>query len=463
MNDTRPGSATKAARAPKAGRSILTQSFWLLVASMILVQFVLTASIFLLPPPREEGVPLGEIAVRLSGQPADESRWRLRNIDLPVTSSPTPPPHMEGLVSSPDLTLALADRLGVGPSDVRLYFRADQPSRFWRSRSRGSDGIVRWRGEPFFFDRTIAAARIGPVWRSIRVPDRPYIAQWQIRMVLAFGAALLSLVPLAWLFARRLARPIRSFADAADRVGHDASAPMIPENGPAELRVAARAVNAMQERITDQMREREAMVAAIAHDLRTPLSRIAFRIEGASDKMREPIQRDIDQMKAMISATLDFVRGSLQHGTHASVDLGGLLRSLVEDDRQVGRPVRWSREPTANCTILGDRVALGRMIQNLIDNAVKYGGEAEVALILEGDTARIVIADRGPGLAAEDIEAMFAPFARQDPSRNRETGGAGLGLAIARAIARERGGEVLLAQREGGGLEATIVLPVAPA
>jgi signal transduction histidine kinase len=157
------------------------------------------------------------------------------------------------------------------------------------------------------------------------------------------------------------------------------------------------------------------------------------------------------------------VRGSLQHGTHASVDLCGLLRSLVEDDRQVGRPVRWSREPTANCTILGDRVALGRMIQNLIDNAVKYGGEAEVALILEGDTARIVIADRGPGLAAEDIEAMFAPFARQDPSRNRETGGAGLGLAIARAIARERGGEVLLAQREGGGLEATIVLPVAPA
>lgn len=444
----------------RSGRSILSQSFWLLVASMILVQFVLTASIFLLPPPREEGVPLGEIAERLGGAPKRDSRWRVRNMDLPVTRSATPPRQGEGLISSPRLTATFADRLDVTPADVRLYFRGDQSSRFWRSRNRGSDGIVRWRGEPFFFDRAIAAVRVGNEWRSIRVPDRPFIAQWQIRMMLAFGAALLSLVPLAWLFARRMARPIRSFADAADRVGRDASAPMIPEDGPAELRVAARALNAMQGRIADQMREREAMVAAIAHDLRTPLSRIAFRIEGANDKMREPIQRDIDQMKAMISATLDFVQGSLQHGTRERVELRGLLLSLVEDEGQVGRPVRWRHEPAGDCAVQGDRVALSRMIQNLLDNAVKYAGDAELELVCGGEAAQILITDRGPGLESDDIEGMFAPFARRDPSRNRETGGAGLGLAIARAIARDHGGDVRLVPRVGGGLEATVSLPV---
>lgn len=447
--------------ASRAGRSILSQSFWLLVAGMIVVQVVLTVSIFMLPPPREEGVPLGEIAERLGGPRAADSRWRMRNRDLPVTVRTAPPVQTEGLLTSPPLTHALADRLGVDAGDVRLYFRVDQGSRFWRSRNRGADGIVRWRGEPFFFDRTIAAARLNGAWRSIRVPDRPLIAQWQIRMALAFGFALISLIPLAWLFARHMARPIRAFADAADRVGRDSSAPMIPEDGSAELRVAARAVNAMQGRIAEQMSERQAMVAAIAHDLRTPLSRIAFRIEGADDKLREPIQRDIDQMKAMISATLDFVRGNPQQGIRDHIDLRTLLTTLVEDEVQVGRPVRWLHMPTQDCAVIGDRLALRRMVQNLLDNALKYGVEAELDLRIADSAARIVIADRGPGLAPEDIEAMFAPFVRRDPSRNRETGGAGLGLAIARAIARDHGGDITLAARAGGGLEAIISLPVA--
>ncbi|HWJ68624.1 MAG TPA: ATP-binding protein [Sphingobium sp.] len=444
----------------RTGRSILSQSFWLLVAGMIVVQLVLTVSIFLLPPPREEGVPLGEIAERLAGPLAAESRWRMRNGDMPVSMLAGPPVQTEGLAVSPPLTHALADRLGLATKNVRLYFRVDQGSRLWRSRNRGSDGIVRWRGEPFFFDRTIAAARIDGQWRSIRVPDRPFIAQWQIRMAVAFGFALISLVPLAWLFARRMARPIRAFADAADLVGRDSSAPMIPEDGSAELRVAARALNAMQSRIAEQMSERQAMVAAIAHDLRTPLSRIAFRIEGADDKLREPIQRDIDQMKAMISATLDFVRGNLRQGSRDPVDLRGLLATLVEDEVQVGRPVCWLHAPVQDCAVTGDRLALRRMIQNLLDNALKYGGSAQVDLQVEDGVARILIADHGPGLEAADIEAMFAPFVRRDPSRNRETGGAGLGLAIARAIARDHGGDIILSAREGGGLEATISLPV---
>jgi len=444
----------------RTGRSILSQTFWLLVAGMIMVQIVLTASIFLLPPPREEGVPLGEIAERLAGPLAAESRWRMRNRDLPVTTLPGPPAQPHDLAASPQLNHALADRLSVPVSDVRLYFRTDQGSRFWRSRNRGGDGIVRWRGVPFFFDRTIAAARIDGEWRSIRVPDRPLIAQWQIRMAVAFGFALISLVPLAWLFARRMARPIRAFAAAADRVGRDSSAPMIPDDGSAELRVAARALNAMQSRIAEQMSERQAMVAAIAHDLRTPLSRIAFRIEGANDKLREPIQRDIDQMKAMIGATLDFVRGNVQQGMREPIDLRALLLALVEDEVQVGRPVHLDHVTTESCPVSGDRVALRRMIQNLLDNALKYGAEAAIDLRRRDGAACLIISDRGPGLAAEDIEAMFAPFVRRDPSRNRETGGAGLGLAIARAIARTHGGDVTLTGRASGGLTATISLPL---
>jgi len=294
----------------------------------------------------------------------------------------------------------------------------------------------------------------------IRTPDRPLIAEWQKRLALLFGLSLLALLPLVWLFARRLVKPIRAFANAADRVGHDASAPMVAEEGPAELRVAARAVNAMQGRIAEQMREREAMVAAIAHDLRTPLSRIAFRIEAADDKLREPIQRDIEQMKAMITTTLSFVRGSSQDRRQDVVELSELLDEILANEQHVGRAVRWHGLSKPLCAVRGDPVALGRMLQNLIDNAIAYGQQADLTLSSDGTLARVTVADRGPGLPAESIETMFAPFARHERSRNRETGGVGLGLAIARSIARDHGGDVQLGPRAGGGLEATVTLPL---
>jgi two-component system OmpR family sensor kinase len=256
-----------------------------------------------------------------------------------------------------------------------------------------------------------------------------------------------------------------AFANAAaDRVGQDASAPLVREDGPAELRVAARAVNAMRGRISEQIREREAMVAAIAHDLRTPLSRIAFRIDAAPDSLREPIQHDIDQMKAMITTTLSYVRGSSQNGQAESVDLSGLLSEIVASEQHVDRPVSWSgHEPQEDCKVRGDRIALGRMIQNLVDNAIAYGSQANIALEEKDAQARIVVADRGPGLPADEVEGMFAPFARKERSRNRETGGVGLGLAIARAIARDHGGEIQLGPRPGGGMEAVVTLPLVPA
>src|SRR5690606_13578084 len=159
-------------------------------------------------------------------------------------------------------------------------------------------------------------------------------------------------------------------------------------------------------RIAEQMREREAMVAAIAHDLRTPLSRIAFRIEAADDALREPIQRDIDQMTAMISTTLSFVRGSSQDRPLAAVELGGLLEEIVANEQHVDRPVDWQGPaPRTDLIVRGDRLALGRMVQNLVDNAIAYGREASLALEEQDGRACIRIADRGPGLPPEDVEA----------------------------------------------------------
>jgi signal transduction histidine kinase len=202
-------------------------------------------------------------------------------------------------------------------------------------------------------------------------------------------------------------------------------------------------------------------VAAIAHDLRTPLSRIAFRIESADDKLREPIQRDIDQMKSMISATLSFVRGNSKDIAFEPVDLDELVEEIAGSEAHVGRPVTLDHRPDRDCMVRGDRVALGRMVQNLVDNAISYGQRADVSLSCADDRARIVIADRGPGLPADEVEAMFAPFARKERSRNRETGGVGLGLAIARAIAQDHGGEIALGPRRGGGMEAIVTLPLA--
>jgi signal transduction histidine kinase len=454
----------------RSGRSILTQTFWLLVGALIVAQGVGIASFYLLPPPRQEGVALRQIVGRLQSEAKAPAKGVAA---LQVLHQPAPPVPEQGLVSDAKLADEFAARLNLDPKnvriyyrpgDVRIYYRPDRSGATRRNRDGRDDGIVRWRGEPFFYARTIAAAKIGDDWNVIHTPDRPLIAAWQQRTAIIFAIALIALLPLAWLFARQLVKPIRAFADAADQVGRDASAPMLREDGPAELRLAARTVNAMRGRITEQMREREAMVAAIAHDLRTPLSRIAFRIESAPDALREPIQHDIDQMKAMITTTLSYVRGSSQDGSAAPVDLNGLLEEIVANEQHVDRPVSWNgKHPTDACTVRGDRIALGRMIQNLVDNAIAYGSQANIGLEEKGAQARIIVADRGPGLPPDEVEGMFAPFARKERSRNRETGGVGLGLAIARAIARDHGGEVSLRPRTGGGMEAVVTLPLATA
>jgi signal transduction histidine kinase len=277
--------------------------------------------------------------------------------------------------------------------------------------------------------------------------------------MLWFALSALVLLPFAWFFARRLTRPIRRFADAADRLGTDPLAPSVLPEGPAELRVTAQALNRMQRRLADYVSERTAMVGAIAHDLRTPLARIAFRIEAAPDVVREKVQADIEQMRAMIAATIGFVRGTADGSERRRLDLSALLGTIVAQDQEMGRRVDL-RSP-GPVWIVGDAVALARLFQNLIDNAISYAGAAHLLLSKESARAVVSVSDEGPGLSDALLERVFEPFQRGDPSRNRETGGVGLGLTIARNIAAEHGGDVSLRNRPGGGLEARCSFPLA--
>jgi signal transduction histidine kinase len=278
-------------------------------------------------------------------------------------------------------------------------------------------------------------------------------------MLLVLGVGGLVLVPFAWFFARRITRPIRRFADAADRLGTDPLAPPVPEEGPAELRVAAHALNGMQQRLAAYLSERTAMIGAIAHDLRTPLARIAFRMEAAPDEVREKVQSDVDQMRAMIAATIGFVRGTAKAGERRPIELKPLLARIVAEEQEMGR--RIALENVADAVVSGDAMALSRLFQNLIDNAAAYARRIEVELAVEDGRAIVRICDDGPGLAEHLLEKVFHPFERGDPSRNRETGGIGLGLTIARTITEDHGGRLTLRNRGGIGLEARVELPLA--
>lgn len=465
------------------GVPIFWQTLMLLIAGVAVMQCVSFISFLSLPPPRSDFNRLSDIAEALSGRDIDPMPWRsryhqdrrsdqapggrgeerqrgdrsLRERALAVSISPGAPVGDPEMVSEDRFTERLADQMDVPVGRVRLFFQPDQRSNMPFDRRRSNREVVVRRGEPLFFNTVVAGLRVGHDWRVVRTPPRDWLAPWQKRMLLLFTLSAIAVIPGAWWFARRLTRPIRRIAEAADLMGSNRGAPPIAEEGPAELRVTAHALNRMQESLSAYLAERTNMIGAIAHDLRTPLARIAFRIEGAPDELREKVQGDIEQMRAMIAATISFVRDSARIASVETVQLADLLRRLCDDEQELGRPVTvGALEPVA---VLGDHMALSRLFQNLIDNGVAYGGGVEIMLRMTGKDAEIRLSDRGPGLPAAAIEQMFKPFERGEPSRNRTTGGIGLGLSIARAIAQEHGGRLILANRAGGGLDAICHLP----
>ncbi|MGH7024136.1 MAG: ATP-binding protein, partial [Caulobacteraceae bacterium] len=285
------------------------------------------------------------------------------------------------------------------------------------------------------------------------------IDPWQQRLLLVLAIAAIAVSPLAWWFARRLAAPIAALAAGAERLGRDPAAPSLDVQGSAEVTAAVRAFNEMQQRLRRYVEYRTEMIGAIAHDLRTPLTRLRFRIETVPEEARAKLAADIDQMDAMVSATLAFVRDASRPRERVKLEITSLVETIMDEAAETGADS--SAEPSDRVVVDGDPVALRRLIVNLVDNALKFGSAARGRVFTEDGMAVVEIEDNGPGIAEDQIERAFEPFHRLETSRNRDTGGIGLGLAVVRAIARGHGGDVFLASRAEGGLRAQVRLPLA--
>lgn len=437
------------------GLPIFWQTLGVTLVAVIVAQVMFWALLIINPPPGPQFNRMGDLAAELRGVPHDHSD---RERALLFHSQPAPPVARENMVQDRAVTHALAERIGVADDRVRIFFEPDTHARDHARRWPREPVQVR-RNETLLFTPIVAGVDTGRGWRVAETPLPPLIAPWQWRMALWVGLSALAMVPLAWAFARAMSRPIRRFAEAAERLGGDPQAPSVAEEGPAELRVTARALNGMQARIAGYVGERTEMIGAIAHDLRTPLARIAFRIEGAPEPIREKVLGDVEQMRKMLAATIGFVRNTAAPIQRVPVDVTAVLAALVEQERDLDRDVTLAPSPIAR--VNGDPMTLERMIQNLIDNGIAYGGAVSVSLERAEGWLLIHVADKGPGLPDDLLTRVFQPFVRGDPSRNRSTGGIGLGLTIARTIAEDHGGGITLANRAGGGLIATIRLPLA--
>lgn len=265
----------------------------------------------------------------------------------------------------------------------------------------------------------------------------------------------------AMLVVRRLIAPLRALAVAAERLGRGETVAPLPDSGPEEIRRTTAAFNAMQERLHRFIDDRTRLLAAISHDLRTPITTLRLRAEFVEEEeTRARLLATLDEMQRMVEATLAFAGEQASRETTRTVDLAGLLESVVGELADLGAEVRL--EPASRLPYPCRATALTRAIRNLVENAVRYGERARIRLTANARGVAVVIDDDGPGIPTDKIEAAFAPFVRLEGSRSPETGGIGLGLAIARTIARAHGGDVTLANRAGGGLAATLSLPPAP-
>jgi protein-histidine pros-kinase len=299
-----------------------------------------------------------------------------------------------------------------------------------------------------------------PMLQAEPWPPRPPPPLLHPGMVLDISVRLGALMLVAWIGARWLSQPIRQLVSAARGLGQDIHQPPLPEDGTVECREASRVFNQMQAQIRQQLDERDRFVAAVSHDLRTPLTRLRLRAEGLGNAdEQQRFRQDIHEMDAMISATLDYLRGAADAEAMVPLDLQALVSSMADDRQACGQRV--TAEGQAR-PLRAQASALRRCIDNLVDNAVRYGDTARIRLLDAPDRVCIEISDQGPGIPENELDRVLAPFYRLEGSRNRSTGGVGLGLSIARDIAQRHQGRLLLCNGVDGGLVATLELPRPP-
>ncbi|WP_191485160.1 sensor histidine kinase [Pseudomonas sp. FEN] len=286
-----------------------------------------------------------------------------------------------------------------------------------------------------------------------RRPPRP----WFGGPLVPLTFQMISLVIAAWYGAKLLSRPIQRLSDAAARLSEDLNSPPLDETGPREARLAAATFNLMQQRILEQVQQRGRMLGAVSHDLRTPLSRLKLRLEQIDDiKLQGQMRQDLNDMIGMLDATLSYLHEQRTSEAMQWLDVQALVESLCENAQDQGSRV----QARGHCApLLVQPMALRSCLNNLLDNALRYAGDALITLEDSRRQLLIRVIDHGPGIATEKREAVFEPFYRLEGSRNRNSGGVGLGMTIAREAAQRLGGELTLEETPGGGLTAVVRLP----
>jgi len=290
-----------------------------------------------------------------------------------------------------------------------------------------------------------------------RIADEVFTNYYPLLLTLAIlliTVLLVSLVAVRW-----VTRPLTMLAQAADNLGGDINQPPLPETGPTEARHAAHAFNTMQVRLQRFIEDRARLLTAISHDLKTPITRMRLRAEMLDDdELRKNFTRNLDEMQAIATETLDFLRANDAHEPLQPVDVCALLETIREDAAELSQELE-----IETCQLQpypARPLALKRCIGNLVNNAIQYGGNVRVFASETEEAVVITITDSGPGIPEQQLEAVFEPFYRLETSRNRETGGTGLGLSIARNIALSHGGDLKLVNSPEGGLKAILSLPL---
>jgi signal transduction histidine kinase len=429
--------------------------FTTMLVTVVVVQMLNFGAFLLMPPPAPTVFTTGRIAAVARTGRDPSALLTIRAVAAPETASVNPRDPALARAIAADLRLPTsAVVVQSGPHKGPTIMGAFRPPIPMHMESRARRHAF---DDALFGDFTVSIRHPDGSWRRIEPVER-FLNPWRMRFVLWFVLAAIAIAPLAWGVSRRIAKPIALFAAAADRLGRDPRAEPMTLSGPSEIAEAAAAFNVMQERLNRYVEDRTTLIAAVAHDLRTPLMRLSLRLEKAPDAIRLAGEEDIREMSDRIGAAMAFVREMTRHVRRQRLDLRSLAESVASDAADAGGDVTLHPGPAIGME--GDAPSLKALLTNLVSNAVNYAGSAEVTLRAGRGVAIIEVADRGPGMIPADLARAFEPFFRAERSRNRDTGGTGLGLASVRAVARAHGGDATIENRDGGGLLARVTLPV---
>lgn len=416
-------------RLPIAAQVMALVALAIMVAAGAMVAITLGG-----PPPRQPPLRIDRLAMILAGE-------RMGPMPSPVVYMDTLDGQIGDLGENPQIAYAVAADLEVEPGSVRAWSEHSLPP--------GAGMIV---GEFL-----IALPAEGGGWKVLRNgPDRA-LARWRTLTITTISAVLIALLALAWVAARHITRPIQDLARAARSSRTGSQWTLDAPAGPPEITQAANSLRDLHQRNHDHSQMRMTMLAAIAHDIGTPLARLAFRAEDLPDAKREAAMGDIVMIRSLLTDSLTLARG--WSGKEEVLDFAALCRKIAEREKDTGADI--TCRVSGPAFVFGNPLSLERMVQNLVDNALRYGGLARLSVDWDSEMLWLRVKDGGPGFPADNAEELLKPFVRGESSRNSQTGGSGLGLAIVTQVVEAHGGKLELGRCVLGGALVTIGLPAA--